>query len=211
VNQTSQNAIINWNSFSVGPAELTRFNQPNATSITLNRVTGGDPSEILGAIRANGQVWLINPNGIAFGKSATVDVSGLLATTLEITNQDFLAHNYRFTATGHAPAAVTNAGQLTIRGAGLAALVAPNVANAGVIQARLGRIALASADGFTVDFYGDGKFNFILNAHGRRRKVGGRSDDQHGRLHPSAHGGLDQRRDHPRRGEHRRGRAIRNG
>jgi filamentous hemagglutinin family protein len=163
INQSSDKAVIDWRSFNIAPNELTQFNQPGTTSITLNRITGGDPSAILGAIRANGQVWLINPNGIAFGKSAKVDVAGLLATTLNITNDDFMAGRYRFTATGASPASVTNAGEITIRSAGLAALVAPTVANSGVIQARLGHIALASTNGFTLDFYGDGAFNFLLN------------------------------------------------
>ena len=163
INQQTGKAIIDWRTFSIAAGETTEFNQPNASSISLNRVTGGDPSQILGNLTSNGQVWLVNPNGIVFGKSARVDVAGLLATTLDITNQDFLAGNYRFAATGAAPANITNAGHITIRNAGLAALVAPGVENSGVITARLGRIQLTSADGFTVDFYGDGKFNFLLS------------------------------------------------
>ena len=163
VNQQSQKSIIDWRSFNIAPSETTQFVQPTASSITLNRVTGGDPSQILGSLKANGQVWLINPDGIVFGKSARVDVAGLLATTLDVTNNDFLAGNYHFSAAGHAPAAVTNAGSITVGNAGLAALVAPGVANSGVIQARLGEIQLASSNGFTLDLYGDGKFNFLLS------------------------------------------------
>jgi filamentous hemagglutinin family protein len=163
VNQQSEKGIINWTSFNIAPGETTRFIQPNSGSVTLNRVTGGDPSQILGNLTANGQVWLINPEGIVFGKSARVNVGGLLATTLDIANQDFMAGNYRFAQTGAPPASVVNAGNITIRSAGLAALVAPGVANSGVITARLGEIQLASATGFTVDFYGDGKFNFLLS------------------------------------------------
>lgn len=163
INQASDKAIIDWRSFDVAPAELVQFNQPGRQSITLNRVMGGDPSAILGSIKANGQVWLINPNGIAFGQSARVDVTGLLATTLNIDNADFMAGRYRFTDSGSTPASVTNAGTLTISGAGLAALVAPTVANSGVIQARLGHIDLAATHGFTLDFYGDGLVNFLLN------------------------------------------------
>jgi filamentous hemagglutinin family protein len=163
INQSTDKAIIDWHSFSVASPQSVVFNQPSANSITLNRVTGGDPSNILGTITANGQVWLINPNGIAFGKSARVDVAGLLATTLNIKNADFMAGNYRFEEGGAQPASVTNAGNLTISGAGLAALVAPHVSNSGVIQARLGHIALGSTNGFTLDFYGDGVVNFLLS------------------------------------------------
>jgi filamentous hemagglutinin family protein len=163
INQSTDKAIIDWRSFNVASPESVVFNQPNANSITLNRVTGGDPSNILGTIKANGQVWLINPNGIAFGKSSRVDVSGLLATTLNIKNADFMTGNYRFEASNNSPASVTNAGNLTISGAGLAALVAPTVSNSGVIQARLGHIALGSTSGFTLDFYGDGALNFLLS------------------------------------------------
>lgn len=163
ITQTSNKAVIDWRTFNIAPDELTQFIQPSAASITLNRVRGGDPSHILGAIRANGQVWLVNPNGIVFGKSARVDVAGLLATTLDISNADFMAGTYRFAATDAAAASVVNHGRITIREAGLAALVAPTVANSGVIEARLGHIALASATGFTLDLYGDGAITFLLD------------------------------------------------
>jgi filamentous hemagglutinin family protein len=122
VNQTSQKAIIDWRSFNIAPTELTRFNQPNASAIVLNRVTGGDPSQILGSIQSNGQVWLINPNGIVFGASAKIDVAGLLATTLDIANSDFMAGNYKFASTGAPAGTIVNAGQITVKSAGLAAL-----------------------------------------------------------------------------------------
>ncbi len=163
INQTSQRAIINWQSFSIGKGETTNFNQPNATAITLNRVTGIDPSSIMGNLTANGQVWLINPNGIAFGKTARVDVAGLLATTIDIANSDFMSGTYRFTGLKNPSAMVTNAGHITIRDSGLAALVAPGVENSGVIQANLGQIQLSSTAAFTVDLYGDGLFNFTLD------------------------------------------------
>lgn len=137
---------------------------------------GGDPSQIFGQLTANGQVWLINPNGIVFGRSARVDVAGLLATTLDISNTDFMAGTYRFNATGAPAASVTNAGRITIRDAGLAALVAPSVANSGVIEARLGRIQLSSAEGFTLDFYGDGKLNFLLDQRVSEALAGAEGD-----------------------------------
>ena len=163
VTQTSPKAVINWNSFSIGAGEQTTFVQPNAQAITLNRVVGVDPSKIMGTLKANGQVWLVNPNGIVFGKTAQVDVGGLLATTLDIGTSDFMAGNYKFSGPANSGAMVVNAGQITVSDAGLAALVAPGVENSGIITARLGKIQLASTAGFTVDLNGDGTFNFLLD------------------------------------------------
>ena len=70
--------------FGIGEGESVRFVQPSASSITLNRVTGGDRSGIFGNLNANGQVWLINPNGILFGQNARINVGGLLGTTRDI-------------------------------------------------------------------------------------------------------------------------------
>lgn len=98
VTQSSQKAIINWQSFSVASGGQVQFNQPNSAAITLNRVTGPAASAIDGAINANGQVWLINPNGVLFGQGSQIHVAGLLATTSDIANADFLAGNYNFWA-----------------------------------------------------------------------------------------------------------------
>ena len=76
----SPNAIINWGSFSIGVNELTRFIQPSALSAVLNRVTGQDPSAILGALQSNGRVFLLNPNGIVFGAGSRINVAGLVAS-----------------------------------------------------------------------------------------------------------------------------------
>ena len=84
INQTSAKAIINWQSFSVSQGGSVQFNQPSSSAITLNRVTGASASSIEGAIRANGQVWLLNPNGLLFGNGATINVGGLLATNSDI-------------------------------------------------------------------------------------------------------------------------------
>ena len=96
INQASQNAAINWQSFSIGQTEAVRFVQPNSSSVALNRVLGSDPSNILGSLSANGKVFLVNPNGILFGKGAQVNVGGLVASTLNITDSDFMAGRYRF-------------------------------------------------------------------------------------------------------------------
>ena len=171
ITQTSEKAVINWHSFSIGANEQTTFAQPNAQAIVLNRVVGVAPSKIMGALKANGQVWLVNPNGVVFGKTARVDVAGLLATTLDISDRNFMAGNYKFSGRGNAGAMVANAGHITVSDAGLAALVAPGVENSGVIMARLGKIQLASAAGFTVDLNGNGTFNFLLDKQATRQIV----------------------------------------
>jgi len=161
VRQSTDKAIVDWRSFGIGRDETVAFVQPSAGSVTLNRVTGSDPSAIFGTLTANGTVMLVNPNGIVFGQGARVDVGGLVATTANIRNDDFLAGRYDFReASPNAAASVVNRGDITVREAGLAALVAPGVENSGVIRARLGRVALAGAQTFTLDFHGDGLLSF---------------------------------------------------
>lgn len=162
IKQGSDKAIINWQQFSVGAGEHTRFEQPSASSVSLNRVIGNDPSAILGRLSANGKVMLVNPNGIMFGKDAKVDVNGLLATTHDISNEDFLADRYRFTKPGKPGATVVNDGTITAAEGGLVALVAPGVVNNGVITARLGRVALAGGGAFALDLYGDELVRFVV-------------------------------------------------
>ena len=134
INQTTSKAIINWQSFSVGQGSSVQFNQPNASAITLNRVTGTSPSTIDGAIRANGQVWLLNPNGLLFGNGATINVGGLLATTSDIADQDFMAGRYNFSSTG-GKGSVSNSGTITAANGGSVVLSSPSVVNKGLIQA----------------------------------------------------------------------------
>lgn len=157
--QSTDKAVVNWQSFSIGAGEHTRFQQPSSSSIILNRVVGGDPSSILGQLTANGRVVLVNPNGIFFGKDAKIDVAALIASTHDIKNDDFMAGRLKFTLPGKPGARIVNQGIITVEDGGLAALVAPSVANSGVIAARLGKVVLASGNTATIDLYGD---NLIL-------------------------------------------------
>src|ERR1700761_1581071 len=91
INQSSQKAIINWQQFNVGSNEYVQFIQPNSSSVVLNRVIGGTPSQIFGDIKANGQVFLVNTNGIFFAPGASIDVQGLVASTLDLSTSDFMA------------------------------------------------------------------------------------------------------------------------
>lgn len=163
IDQSSQNAIINWQSFNIGAGEVTQFVQPNSSSVSLNRVTGDqNPSTIFGTLNANGRVFLVNPDGFLFGPGSSINTAGFLATTHDIRNEDFLAGRYNFNIPGNSLASIVNEGTITVGDAGIAALVAPGVRNDGVITARLGKIGLASANSFTLDLYGDNLINFSL-------------------------------------------------
>ncbi|HWH47403.1 MAG TPA: filamentous hemagglutinin N-terminal domain-containing protein, partial [Burkholderiales bacterium] len=140
----SPNAIINWQSFSIGASETTRFLQQSASSAVLNRVTGIDPSIILGALQSNGKVFLINPSGVLFGKGSRIDVAGLVASTLDMSNQDFLAGRLNFATGSISAGAVTNRGTITTPSGGSVILVAPQVENSGIINAPNGDVILAA-------------------------------------------------------------------
>jgi filamentous hemagglutinin family protein len=163
ITQSSSRAVINWGSFNVSAGQKVQFKQPNASSITLNRITDGGTSQIDGQLTANGRVWLINPGGIVFAHNAQVNVGGLLATTANIDDSDFIAGNYQFKTPGNPTASIVNQGSITVKQAGLATLVAPNVINQGTITATLGKVQLASGDTFALDTYGDGLINLAVS------------------------------------------------
>jgi filamentous hemagglutinin family protein len=159
VNQTSQNVAVNWQTFSIGQDKAVVFVQPNSNSVALNRVLGADPSVILGSLTANGKVFLVNPNGILFGKGANVNVGGLVASTLGISDADFMAGRYAFSGNG---GAVLNQGSINADG-GYVALLGASVSNQGLIQANLGTVALAAGEAVTLDVAGDGLLNVAIN------------------------------------------------
>ncbi len=103
ITQTSQNAAIDWQSFSIGSGGKVVFQQPNASAIALNRVIGGDASKIYGVLQSNGQVFLVNPNGVLFAKGAQVSTAGLMASTRDMSVADFMAGNYHLTVRAQAP------------------------------------------------------------------------------------------------------------
>ncbi len=142
INQASQRAILNWQSFNIAPNEVTQFVQPNASAIALNRIFDHSPSQILGSLRANGTVMLVNPNGVFFGPNAQVNVGGLIASSLSMTNANFLAGHYLFEGAG-IEGAVKNLGLIQGLHDGVY-LLAPNVENSGIIAAPGGNIVLAA-------------------------------------------------------------------
>ena len=134
--QQTPQAIINWGQFNIGLGETVRFLQPNQQAAILNRVTGLDPSVIQGMLQANGRVFLLNPNGILFGPNAVVDVGSFTASTLKMSNEDFLNGTYKLTQDNSLPlAALTNQGTIRVAEGGFVVLVSPLLDNQGVILA----------------------------------------------------------------------------
>ena len=160
VSQQSQTLSLNWLGFSIAPGQTVQFIQPSASSIALNRVTGTDASQVYGKLLANGQVFLINPNGVLFGRGALVNVGGLVASTLNISDADFLAGNYRFQAStsntsgAAATGSVVNQGTITASAGGSVALLGGQVSNQGTVRAQFGTVALAAGSAMTLDFDG---------------------------------------------------------
>lgn len=154
--QITSKAVIDWRSFDIGVDEHTQFYQPSSGSVALNRVNSADPSSILGKLSANGKIILINPNGVFFGAGSVIDVSGLVASTADISNSDFMNNSVlNFNIAGAPDAKIINEGLITAKDAGLVGLVAPQIENSGIIRANLGKVELASGDTFTLDMYGD--------------------------------------------------------
>ncbi|MFL0809643.1 MAG: filamentous hemagglutinin N-terminal domain-containing protein [Agarilytica sp.] len=156
IHQNTRRTIIDWRDFSIDHHERVDFIQPDSSSVALNRVTGDGRSYIDGALSANGKVFILNGNGIIFGKNARIDVGGLLASTFDIRNEDFMRGEFNFSIPGKADAGIYNYGSISVAEAGLAAFVAPYVENNGLIYARYGRVALGASEyGFALDLYGD--------------------------------------------------------
>ena len=161
INQSTQKATINWQKFSVASNETVNFNQPNVNSITLNRVIGNEKSIINGALNANGQVWILNSNGVLFGKNASINTAGLLATTAQLSDTDFNAGNYHFKdATANS---VINEGTITISDAGSVILASNEVRNQGTIKAIKGKVHLVGASEYTVNLNGNSLVNLKVN------------------------------------------------
>src|SRR5476651_2288635 len=139
------NTIINWQSFSIGANDITRFIQQSSDSKVLNRITCQVPIQILGALQSNGNVFLINPDGVMFGAGSRVDVNGLVASSLNLSDADFLAGKNNFVGSAGA-GKVSNQGTITTPGGGQVFLIAPNVDNSGIITSPNGEIILAAGE-----------------------------------------------------------------
>lgn len=163
IHQGSGAAAINWQQFSIGAEEYVVFHQPSASATVLNRVIGGSASEILGHLTANGRVFLLNPAGVVFGKGAQVDVGGLLASTLDIADDDFMSGRYVFTRTPGSSGSLSNAGRISAAPGGYVVLAGERVSNSGLIEAQLGTVALASGAALTLGLDGEGLVSFSVD------------------------------------------------
>lgn len=176
VTQGSQNMVLEWQRFNTSGVESLVFIQPNAQAIALNRVIGTESSTLLGSLTANGQVWILNPNGVLIGQGARVNVGGLLTSSLFISDADFMSGKRVFRGSG---GSVINRGTITAGTngeGGYVALMGGTVSNEGVITARLGTVALASGSQVTLDFNGDKLLNAqvdkgLVNALAQNRQL----------------------------------------
>ncbi|MGV7220011.1 MAG: filamentous hemagglutinin N-terminal domain-containing protein [Nitrospinales bacterium] len=161
INQGSSKVIINWDNFDINPGESVHFSQ-SVSDMALNKIGGNHPTSIFGSLSGGGQIWIVNPNGVFFGPGATVDAHGIFASTLDISEQDFLDGHYNFSPVdGKSLTSIINEGIFNVTG--YVGLLAPTVINRGrIIVANLGSVALGSAKAATVDFTGDGLINFVL-------------------------------------------------
>ena len=160
IHQATQNAVINWNSFNIGAGERVNIYQPNAQAALLNRVLGGNPSEIFGTLSANGRVFLVNPAGVLFAPGAQVDAGSILASTMNITNADFMAGKYAFVGTP-TDGKIINRASLLAKHEGTVALLGKDVVNEGVIVAKKGAAVLVAGEAVSLDFNGDGKVSVV--------------------------------------------------
>ncbi|WP_027848547.1 filamentous hemagglutinin N-terminal domain-containing protein [Marinospirillum minutulum] len=152
INQTSQNMVVDWQSFSIGKDASVNFVQPNTQAAALNRVLGNQVSNIRGALKANGQVFLVNPNGILFSQTARVDVGSLVASTLNISNQNFMNGNYRFE--GSSSNAVINQGNIQTLNGGTVAFIAAKIINTGSITTPKGNTLMGAGNKVVLDLGG---------------------------------------------------------
>ena len=163
INQTTNNAVVNWNSFDIGANAKVVINQPSANSAELERVTGNNASQIFGQLQSNGQVILVNSNGIVFGRDGSVSATGFTASTLGISDADFMSGNYQFKGAGSG--AITNDGTIiSTNNNGYVALLGAQVTNNGKIEAQHGGAAiLAAAQDITVPVTSTGRIKLALS------------------------------------------------
>lgn len=139
-------SVLQWQQFSIGAGNTVSFQLPTSASRVLNQVTGGNPSQILGTLSSNGQVWLINPNGIVFGAGSRVDVASLVASSLYISPADFVAGQYRFSAPAGSTAQVLNQGDIRTPYGGRIVMLGHTVGNSGTLRADGGSVTMLGVD-----------------------------------------------------------------
>ncbi|EAO5528018.1 filamentous hemagglutinin N-terminal domain-containing protein, partial [Salmonella enterica subsp. enterica serovar Hvittingfoss] len=163
VQQNSQNMVASWNTFDIGKNNTVQFVQPGSSAVALNRVTGGRESQIMGTLKANGQVMLINPAGVMFGQGAQVNTAGLVASTKNISNADFMKGNYTLSGAGASGAQIVNQGSLSTTPGGYIVLAADRVSNSGSIRTPGGKTVLAAAERVSLQLDNGGLTSVTVN------------------------------------------------
>ncbi|WP_436873077.1 filamentous hemagglutinin N-terminal domain-containing protein [Acinetobacter haemolyticus] len=162
INQSTAKAAIDWSSFSTNSNEIVNFVQPNANSITLNRVIGSGASVLNGQLNANGQVFIINPNGVLFGSTSQVNTGGLVASTLNLSNSDFNNNVFNFNNINNNKT-VENRGKITVPIGGTVALIAPSIKQTGTIKAPQGNVLLAAGADITLNLNNGSLLGYTIN------------------------------------------------
>ncbi len=156
IDQASQNLQVNWSTFNVAANENVQFHQPSSSSVAFNRILDQNPSQIFGRIDANGQVVLVNPNGLLIGRTAQLNTNSLVVSSLDAIDFDATSGRYRFSTNRLDPGAVVNEGSITAGPGGSVTLLGGRVSNAGSIVADYGTVNLAAGRAATLDLAGDG-------------------------------------------------------
>jgi filamentous hemagglutinin family protein len=159
----SPGAIIHWQDFNIKKNEITQFIQQNSKSSVLNRIVGGNPTEILGQLISNGKVFLINPNGVVFGSGSSVDTQGLMVSTLDLSNNDFKNNTFHFIA-GSNTGNIRSEGIIHAGADGNILLIAPTIENTGSIKTEGGKITLAAGQEFTLTSLDNPDIQFQIQA-----------------------------------------------
>ena len=159
IQQSSAKAILDWKQFNIGAKESVKFIQPDRNAVALNRIQSGSPSRIDGQLLANGQVFLVNPHGILFGSNASVNVGGMVASTLNLDATDFMAGRYNWK--GNGTGSIQNEGQIQAEG-GYVGLLGAQISNSGQVMANKGSVVLATGQEMTLDISGNGMVNVVI-------------------------------------------------
>jgi len=152
IHQSTDRMVADWKSFSIGKNNSVTFNQPSQSAMALNRVLGSEVSLIQGRLNANGQVFLVNPAGVLFSESAQVNVGGIVASTLEVSKEDFLAGRHTFA--GPSEGSIVNQGTISAADGGYVALIAARIENSGTLTANEGGVLLGAGSRVTLDLGG---------------------------------------------------------
>lgn len=178
VTQESARMAADWQTFSIGQGHTVNFVQPSTSAVALNRVLGTEVSVIQGALNANGQLFLVNPNGVLFTPTAQVNVGAMVASTLNIAPADFMAGRYNFS--GSSSNAIINQGNITAQAGGSVALIAARIVNTGSISAQGGQVLMAAGQAVRLNLGGpisievqQGALDALIEQGGAIRADGG--------------------------------------